>query len=326
MGSREEVGVLEILPVGAAQVEQAGEIEWGGEAEDLLLSDIDLMDEHVQHGLVDVVFDLEAHGRAADLASQQLLLECSQQVFGVVLLDLDVLVASHAEGGVGNDLHAGEETIEVSCDDLFQREVAALVHLQESGEQRRHLDAGELAATRRRIAEEHREVEGEARDVREGVRRIDCERREHWVDSLGEDRAHAVLLCRGEVLPAQELDPFGGEGRADVVLEDVGLEVDELVDALQEPVVQLLRQDAAGARLGDTCVDASLEACEAHHEEFVEVAREDGEELGALQQRHAHGVHRLVEDALVEFEPRQFAVVEATLGQGLKILAHAVLP
>jgi hypothetical protein len=60
-------------------------------------------------------------GRAEPTA-QQLLLERLDEVLGLVLLDLDVLVARHAEDVVLDDLHAGEEVLEVVGDEVLERD------------------------------------------------------------------------------------------------------------------------------------------------------------------------------------------------------------
>ena len=50
------------------------------------------------------------------------------------------------------------------------------------------------------------------------------------------------------------------------------------------------------------------EASHPHHEEFIQVACEDGEEPQAFQQRDM-GVHRLIHDPGIELEPAQFPVL-----------------
>ena len=55
--------------------------------------------------------------------------------------------------------------------------------------------------------------------------------------------------------------------------------------------------------------DAALQRRHADHEELVQVRAEDGEELHALEQRHAR-ILRLLEHAPVELEPGQLAVDE----------------
>ena len=65
------------------------------------------------------------------------------------------------------------------------------------------------------------------------------------------------------------------------------------------------RADVGGNR--QTGGDAALETGDSHHEELVEVAGEDGEEVGALEQGQRL-VFTELEYALVEREPTQLAV------------------
>ena len=85
--SRSEVG----------DVVQAAQVQRAGEPEHLVLGDAELRDQQLEHGRGDRLLDLEPDGRA-EPAPQQLLLEGGQQVLGVVLLDLEVLVAGDPEG------------------------------------------------------------------------------------------------------------------------------------------------------------------------------------------------------------------------------------
>ena len=102
------------------EVEQPAEVERRREAVDLLLGDVELAHEQAQRHVVHVVGDLEADGRA-EAAPEELLLERLDEVLGLVLLDLDVLVAGDAEHVVLEDLHAGEEVAEVVGDEVFER-------------------------------------------------------------------------------------------------------------------------------------------------------------------------------------------------------------
>ncbi len=87
-------------------------------------------------------------------------------------------------------------------------------------------------------------------------------------------------------------------------------------------LVRLLLDDAedlggGGAdvrRHGQAGEDAALQARDADHEELVEVAGEDGEEVGPLQQRQV-GVFGQFEHPGVERQPAQFTVEVALRGQ-----------
>ena len=213
-GRRHVRRVAQLGAIDLREVEQAAQIERSGEAVDLLRGDVELADEQVERQAVHVVADLEAD-RRTEPAAQQLGLERLDQVLGLVLLDRDVLVAGEAERVVVEDLHAGEEVLEVVRDELLERQephgLAVVGELHEPGEHRRHLEARELLAAGARVADADREVEREPRDVGERVRRVDGERHEH-----GEDLRVEVVVQLGAVVvvdvgPRHDLDAGLGE-------------------------------------------------------------------------------------------------------------------
>ena len=73
------------------------QVERSGQPDHLVRRDAELGDQQVEDVLVDGLLDLEPH-RRAEAAPQQLLLQRGQEVLGVVLLDLEVLVAGDPEG------------------------------------------------------------------------------------------------------------------------------------------------------------------------------------------------------------------------------------
>ena len=80
-----------------------------------------------------------------------------------------------------------------------------------------------------------------------------------------------------------------------------------------------VRQDVLGRAAdvrghGQAGRDAALQPGDPDHEELVEVAREDREEVRPLEHRQGR-ILRQLEDALIEREPAQFAVEIAVVGQ-----------
>ena len=75
---------------------------------DLVLGDLELLLEELSHALGRLRGDLEAHDRA-EAAAPHLLLDRGEEVGGLVLLDLDVGVARHAEEVRRDDLETGKE-------------------------------------------------------------------------------------------------------------------------------------------------------------------------------------------------------------------------
>ena len=169
---------------------RARQVERGRQAVDLGGGHPELTDEEVEDVRVHDVLDLEADGRA-EPPTGQLSLERGEEVLGVVLLDLEVLVAGDPEGEVLAHLHAREQVVEVGRDDVLEGHEPGVVHVGErrlvgSGldaeEPRKHrgnLDPGEVLLARARVDEDDGEVEREAGDVGERVRGVDGQRRQH---------------------------------------------------------------------------------------------------------------------------------------------------
>ena len=126
--AREELGELEVGAVDVGDGEEAAQVERRRQAVDLAVADLKLAGEHVEDLGVDVLLDLEPD-RRTEAAPGQLLLERREEVLGVVLLDLEVLVAGDAEGEVLLDEHAGEELVEVGGDDVLERHEALALDL-----------------------------------------------------------------------------------------------------------------------------------------------------------------------------------------------------
>ncbi len=134
----------------------------------------------------------------------------------------------------------------------------------------------------------------------------------------------AVLLRLVERVPAHDADAVLLEGRPDAVVEGGRVTDLQAVGGLVDGGEHLGGGAADVRGDGEARGDAALEAGDADHEELVEVAGEDGEEVGALEDGQL-GVLRQLEDAAVERQPAQLAVEEAALGEGPVVLEELVL-
>ena len=94
-----------------------------------------------------------------------------------------------------------------------------------------------------------------------------------------------LALGVGEVPPPHDGDALLLERRAHVAEEDVGLHPLQLAGDLADLLQHLARFEPGRGAHGDAGGDPALEPGHPDHEELVEVAAEDGEELGPLQQR-----------------------------------------
>ncbi len=319
-GERRRRHVRRVVQLGAVdlrEIEQPAQVERAGKPVDLLRGDVELADQQVEREVVHVVADLEPD-RRPEPAAQQLGLERLDEVLGLVLLDHDVLVAREPERVVIEDLHAGEEVVEVVGDELFEREVAHGVavarDVHEPREHRRHLEAGELLASGLGVADADREVQRQARDVGERVRGVDGERHQHREDLPLEVLGHPGALVVLELIPRDDLDAGLREVGPHVRGPRVGVPQLQRVRVGGDVGEHLLGRAAHVRGHGEARDDATLEPGDAHHEELVEVAREDREEVRALEHRQ-RGILGELEHALVEREPAQFAVEVAVVGQ-----------
>ncbi len=233
-----------------------------------------------------------------------------EEVVGLVL-EGEVGVAGDAERPVVLDDHAREERVELRGDHLLERhEARAVGQRQEPGQQRRHLDPGEalLAVLRRRCTRTARfsdrlEMYGNgwpgstASGVSTGKMRC----------SNTSIEVLAVVLV--EVVPRRSArSPAWRQRRHHAVEEDAPPAA--WTSSSTRSLISI--SCWAGVRpsgLGRTMPGRHLvlEGGHAHLEELVEVRREDGAELGPLEQRHG-GVVGQGEHPRVEVEPGELTV------------------
>ena len=198
--------------------------------EHLLVGDAELGDQQLEHLRGDRLLDLEPH-RRPEAAAQQLLLERLEEVLGVVLLDLEVLVAGDPEGVDLEHLHAREEPLEVLADDVLERHEALVAQRHEAAEDRRHLDPREVLLVGLGVADQHGEVEREPGDVGERVGRVDRQRREHREDPVLEQPLAELLLLAVELVPADQLDALLGQLRHELLAEEPGVPLHQVAGA-----------------------------------------------------------------------------------------------
>ena len=285
LGDRRPRLVLQVRAIQLEQGPQPVEAERADAARHRLLGHVELTDEQLADLVGRVGLDLEAD-RLAEPAPTQLHLDRREQVVGLLLLEGQVGVAGDAEGDRLQDVHAGEQVVEVGGDDLLERDEALAVgHDDEPGQHRRHLHPREPPVAGHRVPEHDGQVQRQVGDVGEGVAGIDRERREHREDAVLELLDEVLVVVVVELAPAGEHDADLGERRHDL-LEEHLLEPDREPGDPGEDLVELLARGATVRRdarhAGDQLVH---EPGHPHLEELVEVLAEDGAELRPLQER-----------------------------------------
>ena len=141
------------------------------------------------------------------------------------------------------------------------------------------------------------------------MRRIDRQRRQQR-EHMGEE----MLLQPGafRLLEVAAFDQrHAGRGQRRAQFQPALLLIaGELRHRLADARELLVRRQPVGALVGDALAHLTLEAGDAHHEEFVEVVGRDRQEAHPLQQRMML-VAGLFQHPAVEVQPGQFAVDEA---------------
>ncbi len=223
------------------------------------------------------------------LAAAELRLQRLQEILRLLVVDLDVEVARHPEGVLTDHAHLREDLGRVAHDqvlDLHERAAGALVrHANQARQHRGDLHDAEGGIGRvQPLLEDDADVDALVPHVRERVHRVDGDRRQHREDLASEVLVEARLLLRVELLRLHERHAGVAEALTDLVPDPVVLG-HELVRAERDGPELLLRGHAVGRELGDVAGELRLEPRRAHHEEFVQIAGEDREELQPLVER-----------------------------------------
>ena len=136
-----------------------------------------------------------------------------------------------------------------------------------------------------RVAHAQAEVERQPGDVGERQPRADGQRGQHRVDLAVELRVDLLALGRAQVAERGDLDARLRQRGADLLGPDAALLGGQLAHALGDALEHLLAGHLVGRRRRPARLEGVLDGRHAHHEELVEVAGEDREELAPLQQR-----------------------------------------
>src|SRR5262245_42587927 len=176
---RRERLVLQLRQVELVERHQVGDVQGAVNRVDVLLLHLQRMAQQLDHMRAHPGGDLQPNAEA-EAAVAHLLLDRLEQVAGLVLFDLDVGVASDAEGLAFDDAHSREERVDVRRHHLFEHSeaIALASDRDQSGDVRRkrQLDAGEagllLAVFRILRHDQYPQVHADVRDVRERVARV----------------------------------------------------------------------------------------------------------------------------------------------------------
>ena len=303
---------LALLAQDVLNLEEEGQIERGGAAEDVAAVHVHVLAQRLDDVAVQLAGHLHANGCQALALFDQLDHELA--VVEVLLVEgvgVDVGVARDADERLRFDEVAREGLVDEVQDELLGEHERPLVggDLNEAGEDARVAgdDAQLLLAV---LSLEHDgRVDLPVLEEREGLAAADDGGRDERSD------LHVIVALQALALGLADLAEID-DAHADLFHLGHQLGVDgvaagvEPVDGGDDRVDLLLRGHVrlvfAHGRRDLILID---ERAHAHHEEFVEIALVDGGEGQPLAQRRAR-VFGLLEDPFVEFEPGQLPVHE----------------
>ena len=298
----------------AGDAEQAGQVDRAADLVQLAFGQAELLEQVVGQVLRAGIHHLQAY-RIPVATREQLAAQRAGQVLDILGVHRQVGVAGQAELVAALHLHAGEQVVGVGVDHRRQEHVvvalAANVFRQpdDPWQQARRRDDRQAGVAAEGIhpLQLDDEVEALVHQQRERVGRVEADRGDDRRDLVAEEAPHPGLDLQRPVTPADEADLVLGQLRQQGLVEDPVLPRYLLVDQLADPRQGLVRQQAVGAGLLAGEGDLLLQAGDADLEEFVEVAREDEEELQPLQERVGL-VQRLFEHADVELQLGELAM------------------
>ena len=156
-----------------------------------------------------------------------------------------------------------------------------------------------------------RDGESETRDEREGMRRIDRQRRQQRKDVVEEMILDPASLGLGDVAAIDENDADFGQYAAQIAPDRL-LVLGERRDRLVDEDKLLGGRQPVGAALGDAFPHLGLDTGDAHHEEFIKVIGGNRQKSHPFQ-RGVAGIDQFLQHPAIEMQPGKLAVDE-TLG------------
>ena len=236
-------------------------------------------------------------------------LEQADQVLRL-LLDLHLAVADDAVGASPAQFELREETAEEKRDHVLDGQIApgrtgqGDEAVQLAGNRHQRLEVAPV----RRAVEVHGQPEARIGNEREGMRRIDRERRQHRKHVAHEIGFEPAPVLSGEGAAVHEVDARPAQLRLQAP--PAGLLAGHQGAGAAVYGFQLLRRgQPVSARRAHAGSLLAFQTGHADHVELVEILRRDGQEAQPLQKR-VDRVRRFFQHALVEGQPGHLAIDE----------------
>ena len=283
--SRDPRLVFQVWTVDGHERPQSGEVDQPVDLDDRIGVDLELLDQHELHVGGHARRHFESH-RASESAATELGLDGLKEVFGFLLIDVEVRVASDSERKAGIDLQPRKQLGKVSGDEILDGKPAALIgEPDEARQQRRDLHACKTSVPRRRVVHGDGEIEREIRDVGERMPRIDRQGRQNGKDAIVKELVQVVAVVAVETAPRHHVDAGITKSRNQLISEEGGVPIGQVGRGAMDERKLGRRAESVGGTRVHTGGDLGAQRSSAYLEELVEVRSEDRTKLDSLQER-----------------------------------------
>ena len=247
-----------------------------------------------------------------------------EQVVGIFFVEVQLAVARDPEMPVTENVRSGKQIGEVMADELAEKDVilARIIARQfhQLRQHPRHLHDGEMAQCLAllRHFQLHHHVQRFVEQLREGMRRIDRQRRQQREDVVEEMVLDPVPLGLADIAAVDQHDAHLGQDAAQIAPDRLLVD-GELRDGLVDEDELLGGCQAVRTALGNALPHLGLDTGDADHEEFIKVIGGNRQKSHPLE-RGVAGIDRLLQHPAVEMQPGKLAIDEA-FGTGARCWA-----
>ena len=189
------------------------------------------------------------------------------------------------------NLHAGEEILQLVRNEIFKGDVAqaghafTAVYAHKARQHLWNLEARKLLSSGLRVAHADSQVQRQPRDVGEGVCGVHSKWHEHREDLVGEVAVQNFVVCFIERTPGDYLDACLRKSWLHTVVIHLGVTQLQFMGTCRNICEHITGCSTNVGGHRQTGHDAALETCDPHHKELVQVAGKDGQEVGSFEQR-----------------------------------------
>ena len=260
----------------------------------------------------------------------QVLLHFGDEGVGVGIVIDKIRVPGDAEGHDGQGMGLAEHAVGILGDHVLQQHAAGFAPAH--GQQRHPGQRGGHVKQRhaRRAAAPHaggqqqRQMDHLGGQKREGAPIVDGAGRQQRLHRFVKVMAQPFPLLLVQPVEALEMNPRVGQGGQVFRVQQLILPGHLLLYRGENRIQLFPGRQAGGVLFLVPRHGRPHQRAHPHHEEFVQIAGADGDELAPLQQRIV-GVRRFLQHPAVKIQPAQFPVPNVAFRHGKSHILHALV-